>query len=118
MSLFDALVEKRDSALYDVLEVHNRAFSALLDTQLKLWNVKYKRHSFKAYEGHGMLTIHCNPPLMGQHDSGSLGYINVENTRGAIKALLCEIRGIIDLYNDTDFNVSICYYNTKMELDE
>ena len=117
MSLFDELVEKRDSALDDVLEVYNKAFSALLDTQLRLWSVKYKRHTFKAYEGHGMLTIHCNPPLMGQKGSDSLGYIDLSSTRGAIRVLISEVQGILNLYNDTDFNVSICYY-TNRESDE
>lgn len=93
-----------ENDLNRVTEIASIRFSQAVKEQLDDWAARYPRHSFHAWEGHGMMSIDVSPPICGET---SLGYLEPDSCRGAIACLAAEARDLIDLHVNSDQRISL-----------
>jgi hypothetical protein len=88
-----------------VNEIASARFNAIVRAKLDEWNARFTRHTFKAWEGHGMMSIDVIPPVQG---FTALEMENPEQLRGAISEIVGEAVEIVGAYNAMEQKV--CLY--------
>ncbi len=83
-------------------EVASLRFNLAVKAKLDEWRERFPRHAFKAWEGHGQMSLDVHPPVMGET---SLDYLT--EARGAVGEIAREARAIIDAFNESDRRVGL-----------
>lgn len=74
------------------LQITNH-FEKELQRTLDDWGKRYPRHTFTAYQGHGMLSVEISPKIGKNSD---ITYLGGHYLRGAIKVLMEEVDSLVD----------------------
>lgn len=83
-------------------EVASLRFNLAVKAKLDEWRARFPRHAFKAWEGHGRMSLDVYPPVMGET---SLDYLT--EARGAVGEIAREARAIIDAFNESEQRVGL-----------
>ncbi len=70
-----------------------RHFEEELQRTLDDWGKRYPRHTFTAYQGHGMLSVEISPKIVKE---SNITYLREYYRRGAIKVLMKEVDSLVD----------------------
>lgn len=96
------------------------AFTQLCRDVVADWERRYPRHRFRIWEGHGMISTDCSPPLgrLYRTDFNQGRWEEITNAtgadlqRGAISILFREAMDIHDAFNDLDLRVRMMITET------
>jgi len=99
LKALEAFMEAETAKLQD--KVAQRATMAVA-AQLGDWKRRFPRHTFTAWEGHGLLAFDIDPPLLGDR---SLQYRGT-GYRGAIADLFKEAEDFIDAWNGLEHRLT------------
>lgn len=98
---FKALSEKMEKEKDELGERFSKHVTIQIKRQLAEWSARFPRHTFTAWEAHGLLAFDVSPPVMGEK---SVEYLNRE--RGAIGELGKQAQEFIDIYN-TEWKIGL-----------
>lgn len=74
------------------LQITNH-FEKELQRTLDDWGKRYPRHTFSAYQSHGMLSVEISPKIFNQKN---ISYLGDWFRRGAIGVLMKEVDSLVD----------------------
>jgi hypothetical protein len=105
----ESLLEDFASDLSRVQEIATMRFQRIVESKLREWRERFPRHAFKAWEGHGMLSIDVHPPIAGFQYG--LEFMNAKDYRGAVAELISEAVEIVDAFNESEQKACISLYD-------
>lgn len=80
-----------------IMDARAKGFSLAIRLQLLEWQKRFPRHTFTAWEGHGLLSFEVSPPVMGEKN---VDYLTMSRTgSGVLADLAKEAIDFIDLWN-------------------
>ena len=91
-------------------EMASLRFNALVKATLDGWAERYTRHTFRATEGHGMMSLYVSPNICARDDFQGETPLELEDPkhhRGAIAELVAEACALVDMFNDSERRVGL-----------
>lgn len=105
-----SILDDYQADLYRATEMASLRFNALVKATLDGWAERYTRHTFKAMEGHGMMSLYVSPPICARdHFQGEtpLELEDAKNHRGAVAELVAEACALVAMFNESERRVGL-----------
>ncbi len=104
------VIDETKKALDQINDDLNAKLEQEIQRCLDDWKRRYPRHSFVAWQGHGMLSVDV---VYANGTSENIEFISEWQKRLAYKTLIEEVEALIDWFNDLDFRIQACCLDLK-----
>lgn len=86
-----------------------KACERAVKQQLAIWNKRFPRHMFTAWDRMGMMEIEVHPTVCGERLVSDLHYSRTEST--LLAELAAEARQLIDAWNAIEAHIGANFYS-------